>query len=461
MCPAFQTQDAWSLDSWRDKGCAQQPSYSDTGRLQQVKRSLSELPPLVTSFEIERLRKLLAEAQQGQRFVLQGGDCAERIEDCQSEPVAQRLKILLQMSLVLTHGLRCPVVRVGRFAGQYAKPRSKPTETRMVEGHNQTLPSYFGDLINRLDFTEQARKPNPDHMLECYYHSALTLNFVRALVEGGFTDLRELDRWDLSFLTAAGLKPERRAEYKRMTQNLADGLSMVRSLGGVTAKDPSQAAVFSSHEGLHLDYEQSLSRPVPGREGCYDLSTHFPWIGDRTRSLDGGHVEFFRGIRNPIAVKLGPSTTRLDVLELARVLNPNDEAGRLTFITRLGADGVCDHLPSWIEAMQGRPVLWVCDPMHGNTSTTKSGYKTRSFEAIAQEFERTLAVHEACGSYLGGLHVEVTPADVTECIGGAAGPDEATLNTRYQTACDPRLNYQQALELAFRLAHHVQDGRWA
>ncbi len=459
MSSAFQSPAPWSLDSWRDKSCVQQPVYRDTDRLDGVKRSLSELPPLVTSFEIERLRKLLAEAQQGKRFLLQGGDCAERVADCQSEPVAQRLKILLQMSLVLTHGLRVPVVRVGRFGGQYAKPRSKPTETRMVEGRNLTLPSYFGDLINRLEFTAEAREPNPDHMLECYYHSALTLNFVRALVEGGFTDLRELDRWDLSFLTAAGLTPERRGEYQRMTQNLADGLNMVHSLGGVTAKDPSQAAVFSSHEGLHLDFEQALSRPVPGREGSYDLSTHFPWIGDRTRSLDGGHVEFFRGIRNPIAVKLGPTTTREDVVELASVLNPTDEPGRLTFITRLGADRVGDYLPTWIEAMRGRPVLWVCDPMHGNTSTTQSGYKTRSFEAIAQEFERTLAVHETCGSYLGGLHVEVTPADVTECIGGTEGPDEATLKHRYQTACDPRLNYQQALELAFRLAHHVQDGR--
>jgi 3-deoxy-7-phosphoheptulonate synthase len=459
MSSVLHSPQPWSPDSWRGKSCAQQPFYRDDQRLQEVKRSLAELPPLVTSFEVERLRTLLAEAQQGKRFLLQGGDCAERIADCQSEPVARRLKILLQMSLVLTHGLRCPVVRVGRFAGQYAKPRSAATETRIIEGRSKTLPSYFGDLINRLEFTEAARQTNPDHMLECYYHSALTLNFVRALVEGGFTDLRELDRWDLSFLTAAGLTPERRAEYQRMTQNLADGLSMVHSLGGVTAKDPSQAAVFSSHEGLHLDFEQSLSRAVPGREGSYDLSTHFPWIGDRTRSLDGAHVEFFRGIRNPIAVKLGPSTTRGDVVDLARVLNPKDEPGRLTFITRLGANGVEDRLPAWIAAMKGHPVLWVCDPMHGNTSTTQAGYKTRNFESIAEEFERTLAVHERSGSYLGGLHVEVTPDDVTECVGGTAGPEEATLNARYQSACDPRLNYQQALELAFRLAHHVQNGR--
>ncbi len=459
MKSAAQSQATWNPDSWRDKLCGQQPRYADGEGLERAKRALSELPPLVTSFEIERLRKLLAEAQQGKRFLLQGGDCAERIADCQSEPVAQRLKILLQMSLVLTHGLRCPVVRVGRFAGQYAKPRSSATETRDVGGRKQTLPSYFGDLVNRVEFTAEAREPKPDHMLECYYHSALTLNFVRALAEGGFTDLRELDRWDLPFLTAAGLTPERRAEYQRMTQNLADGLSMVHSLGGVTSKDPNQAVVFSSHEGLHLDFEQSLSRPVPGRTGCYDLSTHFPWIGDRTRDLDGAHVEFFRGIRNPIAVKLGPTATRGEVVDLARALNPNDEAGRLTFITRLGADRVSDHLPAWIEAMKGHPVLWVCDPMHGNTSTTSSGLKTRPFEAIAQEFERTLAVHESTGSYLGGLHVEVTPADVTECIGGTAGPVESTLQTRYQTTCDPRLNYQQALELAFRLAHHVQDGR--
>ena len=415
--------------------------------------ALAELPPLVTSFEVERLRSLLAEAQTGARFVLQGGDCAERIEDCKAGPIAQRLKILLQMSLVLTHGLGKPVVRIGRFAGQYAKPRSQAFETRLLDGHEQTLPSYFGDLVNRQPFTAADREPDPKRLLEGYYHAALTLNFVRALVEGGFTDWQQLDRWDLAFLGAAALSPQRKAEYESTKAALAHSLEAGQLARWEDHTQGWQNHFYASHEGLHLEYEQALTRNVPHRRGNYCLSTHLPWIGDRTRSLSGAHVEFFRGIRNPVGVKLGPSATPAEVRSLAEILNPSDEPGKLVFVSRLGAGQVAAHLPTWLEATGDRRILWICDPMHGNTTLSADGFKTRSFDAIIDEFERTREVHERFGRPLGGLHCEVTATDVTECTGGSEGPGEANLRERYETACDPRLNYQQSLELAFRLAH--------
>ncbi len=445
----------WTPDSWRSKPARQQPVYSDPAELEAVTRELSVLPPLVTSFEVERLKALLAEAQEGRRFLLQGGDCAERLDDCRADPIARRLKILLQMSLVLTHGLQKPVVRVGRFAGQYAKPRSRVTETRTVDGVAETLPSYFGDLVNRLEFESAARQPDPQRLKQGFYHAAMTLNFVRALVEGGFTDWQQLERWDLAFFRAAALSSERKSQYERVKSALAEALR--RGDGLLQEHSAGADHFYASHEGLHLEYERALTRDVPHRRGYYCLSTHLPWIGDRTRGLDEAHVEFFRGLRNPVGVKLGPSATPEEVRALALTLNPEDEPGRLVLLSRVGADRVEDHLPAWIQAVEDRRVLWVCDPMHGNTTQSPSGFKTRSFDAIVAEFEQTFAVHERMGRTLGGLHCELTADDVTECIGGSEGLEEASLNVRYETACDPRLNYQQSLELAFLLAHHRQS----
>ena len=451
--------EPWTPDSWRSKSAQQQPSYRDGAALQAVTGELATLPPLVTSFEVERLKALIAESQEGKRFLLQGGDCAERIEDCSADPIARRLKILLQMSLVLTHGLQKPVVRVGRFAGQYAKPRSRATETRTLDGVATTLPSYFGDLVNRLEFGATEREPDPSRLRQGFYHAALTLNFIRALVEGGFTDWHQLERWDLAFFQAAALSSERKTQYEGVKRALSEALA--RGDGLFAKQDKGASHFYTSHEGLHLEYERALTRDVPHRQGHYCLSTHLPWIGDRTRALDGAHVEFFRGLRNPVGVKLGPSATPDDVRNLALTLNPDNEPGRLVFITRVGADQVEAHLPGWIQAVDDRRVLWVCDPMHGNTTVSSTGFKTRSFDAIVTEFERTFAVHEHYGRPLGGLHCELTADDVTECTGGLAGPHEASLNERYETACDPRLNYQQSLELAFRLAHHMQERRGA
>lgn len=442
----------WSPTSWRERPFAQAPPYADPVAVEDAARRLSQLPPLVTSWEVERLKDLLADAQRGERFVLMGGDCAEMVGDCSSEAIADKLKILLQMSMVLVHGLQRPVVRLGRFAGQYAKPRSRATEER--EGTE--LPSYFGDLVNRYEFEAEARRPNPEHLLTGYQHAAVTLNFIRALVEGGFADLHHPEQWDMSFAKSAALRPEQREEYERMSQNLADGLKLMEALGEARVEELSRVEFYTSHEGLNLHYESAMTREVPRRRGHYDLTTHLPWIGERTRALDGAHVEFFRGIRNPIGVKLGPTTSPSDARALADVLDPDHEPGRLVLITRLGAAQVQACLPPLIEALQERPVLWMCDPMHGNTRTTEGGVKTRSYSDILRELELTLDVHAQLDTWLGGVHFELTGEDVTECVGGSVGPTEAELHRNYASACDPRLNYQQSLELAFVLARRLR-----
>jgi 3-deoxy-7-phosphoheptulonate synthase len=431
--------------------------YPDHAALSEAVRQLAKLPPLVTSWEIERLRAVLAEAQQGKRFLLQGGDCAESLADCQPERITSKLKILLQMSMVLVHGGKKPVIRVGRFAGQYSKPRSSPTETRTVSGKPVTLPSYFGDLVNQAEFSAQARTPDPHLLLRGYQHAALTLNFVRSLVEGGFADFHHPEYWDLSFFQHASLAPALREEYKRMSTNLADGLRFMEALGERAVDDITRTEFFTSHEGLNLWYESAQTRQVPRREGFYNLSTHMPWLGERTRGLSGAHVEYFRGIRNPIGVKLGTTATPDDVIALANVLNPANEPGKLTFIARMGAAKVREKLPPLIEVAKskGLLVLWACDPMHGNTTTTSSGLKTRSFEAILSELESSFDIHQSLGVPLGGVHFELTGEDVTECTGGASGITEADLSNNYASPCDPRLNYQQALEMAFLMARRM------
>ncbi len=440
----------WEPDSWRSRTAAQAVEYEDAGELHAAVETLRALPPLVTSFEVERLRAQIADAQEGKRFVLQGGDCAESLADCRPDPIAAKLKILLQMSMVLVHAGERPVVRIGRFAGQYAKPRSSPTETR----DGLTLPSYFGDLVNRPGFDPSSRRADPWLLVDGYKHAALTLNFIRSLVDGGFADLHHPEYWDLSFLQSAKLPESVRQDYERTVREVGNAMRFMQALGEDKVEELTRVEFFTSHEGLNLWYESALIRKVPRRDGHYDLSTHLPWIGERTRQLDGAHVELFRGIRNPVGIKVSAKADPKEVLALIEALNPDDQPGKVVLISRMGAGAVRDALPPLIEAVKrsGRRVLWVSDPMHGNTISTSNGFKTRDFDAIASELDAVMAVHEAQGTYFGGVHFELTGDDVTECIGGAGGLTEDDLATNYATLCDPRLNYAQALEVAFRIA---------
>ena len=436
----------WQPNSWQKKPAVQLPRYPDTDALEKTLAQLARLPPLVTSWEIEKLKEQLAEVTRGQRFLLQGGDCSESFEDCESGAIAGKLKILLQMSLVLVQGAKKRVIRVGRIAGQYAKPRSGDTESRA----GVTLPSYRGDMINRAGFSLQERTADPALLLRGYERSALTINFIRALIEGGFADLHHPEYWELGFVANS----PHAAEYTRMVESIGESLRFMETLAGCVVGDINRVDFFTSHEGLHLHYEQAQTRQVPHRAGWYDLSTHFPWIGNRTRALDGAHVEYFRGIANPIGVKIGPSITSDEGMALAEMLNPRNEPGRLTFIHRLGAGNVEKCLPPLAEAMrrQGKEVLWCCDPMHGNTETMANGIKTRLFDKILAELELSFRILQDCGTHLGGVHFELTGDNVTECVGGASGVTEADLARDYRSQVDPRLNYEQAMEMALRLS---------
>jgi len=447
------TSPVWNPNSWKAKVDAQAIDYADSAALESAQSRLQQMPPLVTSWEVERLKVLLAEAQRGERFLVQGGDCAETLADCRSPIIANKLKILLQMSLVMIHEGKRPVVRVGRFAGQYAKPRTKAVESREGVVH----PSYFGDMVNRADFTENGRRPDPENMIVAYSHAAMTLNFIRAFSEGGFADVHHPEYWELSFFRRASVPDSLREEYERTTRQLAEALRFMEALGETNIAELTKVDFYTSHEGLNLHYESSQTRQVPRRPGFYDLTTHFPWIGERTRALDGAHVEFFRGVSNPVGVKVGPTVTADQVLRLVDALNPNNDAGKIALVTRMGATKVSDVLPALVDAVKksGRLVLWVCDPMHGNTQTAPSGVKTRAFDDILREVELTFDVHEGCGTRLGGVHFEMTGEDVTECVGGAAGITVDDLDRNYSTACDPRLNYRQALEMGFRIAKRL------
>jgi 3-deoxy-7-phosphoheptulonate synthase len=469
----WRVEPEWSVDSWKQRIAAQQVLYPDRQAVDAAVDKLRSLPPLVTSGEVERLKSLIAEAQEGHRFLLQGGDCAETLADCRADVIASKLKILLQMSLVLVHGLRKPVIRVGRFAGQYAKPRSSLTETR----DGVTLPSYFGDLVNRFDFDAAARRPDPHLMVRGYQHAAMTLNFIRSLIDGGFADLHHPEYWDLRFMAHASLPESLRGEYQTMTRQLAEALRFMELLGEKSVDDLTRVEFFTSHEGLNLLYESAQTRRVPRREGFYNLTTHLPWVGERTRALTGAHVEYFRGIRNPIGVKIGAGMSPADLIALLDTLNPWDEPGRMVLIHRMGAAGIGKGLPPLLRAVrdatpapsavaepgrtrpaQGRRVLWVCDPMHGNSLTTSSGIKTRDFSQMIEEIEQAFDLHRQAGTILGGVHFELTGEDVTECIGGAGGVSEADLTTNYASPCDPRLNYHQALEMAFVIARKMGNG---
>ena len=435
--------ESWTPTSWRSRDAQQQPEYADKGHLAQVLEHLEGLPPLVTSWEVRALKNQLAEAARGERFLLQGGDCAERFDDCTTDVITNRLKILLQMSLVLIFGLKTRVVRVGRFAGQYAKPRSSDYEVR----DGERLPSYRGDIINGVDFSPESRMPDPDRMIEAYSRSALTLNLVRALAESGFADLHHPEYWNLNFVQHAPLADE----YRQMVASIGDAVSFMETVSDSPLHSLERATFFTSHEALHLPYEQALTRFVAHQEGAYNLSTHFPWIGARTNDIDGAHIEYARGVMNPIGLKVGPSLTPQELIHLVETLDPDGEPGRLTLIHRLGADRIDDKLPQFIEAVQrtGRTLLWSCDPMHGNTEMTDSGIKTRRFENILSELEQAFEIHAATGSHLGGVHFELTGENVTECTGGARGLEDADLMHAYKSQVDPRLNYEQALEMAF------------
>ncbi|MEO0601976.1 MAG: 3-deoxy-7-phosphoheptulonate synthase class II, partial [Myxococcota bacterium] len=385
----------------------------------------------------------------GERFLLQGGDCAESFADCTAHAIETKLKILLKMSLVLTWGGRVPIVRIGRMAGQYAKPRSRPTE--FVDGVE--VPSYRGDHVNGFDVGD--REPDPDRLVQAYFHAAATLNYARALVDGGLADLHHPDHWDLGFVQSDGL----RAQYAAVRDRMLDALNFLDATGGGGSERLRRVDLFASHEGLLLAYEEAMTEA--SGDHWYDLSGHLLWIGNRTRQLDGAHVEFFRGVRNPLGIKVGPGMTGPELLDLLDAVEPDDAPGRILLISRFGADRVGAELPDLVEAVKasGRTVTWSCDPMHGNTAKTDTGLKTRPFDRIVAELQGALRAHDAAGTMLGGVHLELTGDPVTECVGGASELSEADLPERYQTFCDPRLNHDQSLELAFLLAAHLADRR--
>jgi 3-deoxy-7-phosphoheptulonate synthase len=448
-------QTTWTPASWRQRPAAQLPDYPDPSALTEVEERLAHSLPLVFAGEIRTLRQHLAEVAAGRAFLLQGGDCAESFADHSEHAITDTFRVLLQMAVVLTFAAACPVVKVGRMAGQFAKPRSAATETRQ----GVTLPSYRGDIVNGLDFTPAARQPDPRRQLRAYAQSAATLNLLRALAQGGFADLHRVQQWNLDFLRAS----PQGTRYQDVSNRISETLAFMRACGldAVTEPQVRQVSFYTSHEALLLGYEQALTRRDPQTGAWYDGSAHFLWIGERTRQLDGAHVEFMRGIANPIGLKLGPTADPDTLLRLLDALNLDNQPGRLTLISRMGADRIATALPPLIRAVQreGRAVVWSCDPMHGNTQETGAGYKTRPFDRILDEVRRFFIIHRAEGSIPGGMHVELTGQDVTECLGGAQAITEQGLADRYHTQCDPRLNASQSLELAFLLAETLKDYR--
>lgn len=442
----------WTPDSWRDFPAKQMPEYKDQQALKRSFKELRNYPPLVTSWEVEALKKQIAEAARGNAFLLQGGDCAETFENVSSPQIVNLLKVLLQMSLVLIHETKIPVIRVGRLAGQYAKPRSNDTE--IVDG--KEIPIYRGDLVNGFPALEDVRLPDPRRLIDGYQKAALTLNFVRALTEGGgFADLHNPGYWELDFMR----RNKYYNEYKAMVNSINSAINFVETISPHRLVTLQRVHIYTSHEGLNLYYDSAQTRKVPHKEGWFNLSGHMIWIGNRTRNLDGAHVEYFRGIQNPIGVKVGPPYDLDEILKLIDVLNPNQEEGKVTLITRFGKNKVAKELPALIRAVkaEGFNVLWSCDPMHGNTFATDQEIKTRSFEDILSEIKQTFTIHRAEGSNLGGVHLELTGDNVTECIGGAKGLNEDGLKMNYQTYCDPRLNYEQSLEMAFLIAKELKE----
>lgn len=439
----------WSPISWLQYSYLQAATYADEKKLNKVVEQLSLFPPLVTSSEIKNLKKEIARAGRGDAFILQGGDCAESFNDCRAEIISNKLKIILQMSLILLHGLRKPIIRVGRIAGQYAKPRSSDYET--INGI--TLPSYRGDLVNSPEFTPGAREPNPKLLLQAYNCSAVTLNYIRSLLDSGFASLNHPQQWDLSFVEHS----KQKEEYQTIVKSIGDALDFLDTIDGIQSSNLSKVDFYTSHEALHLHYEQALTRKMD--DGLwYNLSTHLPWIGMRTAQIDSAHLEFLRGVENPIGIKIGPGATPEWLEEVLDRANPQREEGRLLLFTRLGARHIEKLLPPLIDAVQKTkiPVTWSCDPMHGNTETTSDGIKTRHFDNILLELKQAWEIHRSMGSYLGGVHFELTGDNVTECIGGARGLAADDLKTAYHSLVDPRLNYEQSIEMAIQLSRQFR-----
>ncbi len=446
---------SWSPQSWRKKPARQMPDYPDQAALAETEALLKRRPPLVFAGEARNLMAALGQVAEGKAFLLQGGDCAESFAEFHPDNIRDTFRVLLQMAVILTFAAGMPVVKVGRIAGQFAKPRSDDFETQ----DGITLPSYRGDNVNASEFTAEARTPDPKRLMEAYAQSASTLNLLRAFATGGYADLHNVHRWTLGFIAGSPAGEQ----YKMLAQRIGETLEFMAACGITPESVPQlrQTDFYTSHEGLLLGYEQALTRIDSTSGDWYDTSAHMIWIGDRTRQLDGAHVEFCRGIKNPLGLKCGPSTTDDELLKLIAALNPENKPGRLTLITRFGADKVAEKLPSLIRAVkrEGAHVVWSCDPMHGNTIKLQSGFKTRPFDRILEEVRNFFAVHRAEGTHAGGVHFEMTGQDVTECLGGAQAIREIDLHDRYQTACDPRLNASQALELAFLMAEGLRAER--
>lgn len=437
-----------ALDHWRTLPIKQQPAWPDADAVAAVSAELATLPPLVFAGEVDNLRDRLARAASGRAFLLQGGDCAETFAGATAEQIRNRIKTVLQMAVVLTYGASMPVVKMGRMAGQFAKPRSSDTETR----GEVTLPAYRGDIVNGYDFTEGSRQADPQRLLKGYHTAASTINLIRAFTQGGFADLREVHSWNQGFA-----KNPANARYERMASEIDRAIRFMEA-AGADFDELKRVEFYTGHEGLLMDYERPMTR-IDSRTGTpYNTSAHFLWVGERTRELDGAHIDYFSKIRNPIGVKLGPSTTPETALALIDKLDPEREPGRLTFITRMGAGKIRDALPPLLEAVRdsGAMPLWVTDPMHGNGITTPTGYKTRRFDDVVDEVSGFFEAHRAVGTFPGGIHVELTGDDVTECLGGSEEIDEAALATRYESLCDPRLNHMQSLELAFLVAEELE-----
>ncbi len=446
----------WAKDSWRAKPRVQMPDYTDAEALRRVEEKLASYPPLVFAGEARKLKAELGKAARGEAFLLQGGDCAESFAAFSADAIRDTFKVMLQMAMVLTYGAKVPVIKVGRIAGQFAKPRSAPTE--VIDGVE--LPSYRGDIINDLAFSAQARVPDPERMLQAYTQAAGTLNLIRAFSTGGYADVHQVHSWTLGF--TAGEKAER---YRAMADRISDTLDFMRAAGIRSDRSTALRTVsfYTSHEALLLEYEEALTRLDSTSGNWLAGSAHMVWIGDRTRQPDGAHVEFARGVLNPIGLKCGPTMEVDDLKRLIEKLNPENEPGRLTLISRFGAGKVGDHLPRLIRAVEeeGANVVWTCDAMHGNTIKSASGFKTRPFEAVLREVQEFFAIHKAEGTIPGGVHFEMTGADVTECTGGVRAVKEEDLSDRYHTACDPRLNASQSLELAFLVAEELSAFRTA
>ncbi len=445
----------WTPASWRAKPILQQPEWPDQAKLEAVEAKLAKYPPLVFAGEARRLKDHLGRVAAGKAFLLQGGDCAESFAEFHPDNIRDTFRVLLQMAVVLTYGASCPVVKVGRMAGQVAKPRSEASETR----DGVTLPSYRGDMINGMDFTLEARTPDPERMVQAYSQSAATLNLLRAFAQGGYADLHRVHRWNLGFVEKS---PEGQ-RYQELADRLADTLGFMEACGLTSETTPQirETDFFTSHEALLLGYEQALTRIDSLTGEWYDCSAHMLWIGDRTRQSDNAQVEFLRGVKNPVGMKCGPTMKADDLLKVIDLLNPENEPGRLTLIVRMGADAVGSKLPALIRAVQreGRIVVWSCDPMHANTVKSSSGYKTRHVDQVLRELRGFFDVHLAEGTYAGGVHFEMTGQNVTECVGGAQAIAETELGDRYHTHCDPRLNANQALELAFVIADMLKKER--